>query len=195
MGFLKKLGQRLTVPKADADLQLSEEYVVVGDCLEGTITVTPHETIDADEVRCEIDCVETARVLRTDYDPVAKRMVTRQVTETRTIFQANPVCCSATQLINGVSKSFKLSCNIPIGARPSLTSINDNIEWKIKGVVAVNDRPDLTTRTIQLQVIPESQRPKAQAPKIRLFNCEYCETAMPETILACPNCGARRKAA
>ncbi|XHH10156.1 MAG: hypothetical protein ACFCUE_05880 [Candidatus Bathyarchaeia archaeon] len=184
----------MTTPKADADLQLSEPYVVIGDCLEGTLTVNPHETIDADEVRCEIDCIETARVLRTDFDPVAKRMVTRQVTETRTIFQANPVCNPATQLINGVSRTFKLSVNIPVGSRPSLTSINDNIEWKIKGVVAVNDRPDLTTRTLQLQVISESQRPQNQVPKVRLVNCEYCQTAMPETVLACPNCGARRKA-
>ncbi len=194
MGFLKKFSNRLTTPKADADLQLSEPYVVIGDCLEGTLTVNPHETIDADEVRCEIDCIETARVLRTDFDPVAKRMVTRQVTETRTIFQANPVCNPATQLINGVSRTFKLSVNIPVGSRPSLTSINDNIEWKIKGVVAVNDRPDLTTRTLQLQVISESQRPQNQVPKVRLVNCEYCQTAMPETVLACPNCGARRKA-
>ncbi|MGD6932670.1 MAG: hypothetical protein ACQCN5_00500 [Candidatus Bathyarchaeia archaeon] len=194
MDFLKKLGSHLTAPKADANLVLSEQFVVIGDCLEGTLTVLPHETIDADEVRCELDCIETARVMRTDYDPAAKRMVTRMVTETRKLYEVNPVCCPSTQLVNGVSRSFKLSVNIPIGSRPTFSSVNDNVEWQIKGVVAVHGRPDLTTDTIKLMVIPESQRPQNQAPKIRLVNCEYCESAMPETILACPNCGARRKA-
>jgi hypothetical protein len=81
-----------------------------------------------------------------------------------------------------------------MGSRPTFSSINDNIVWEIKGVVAVHGRPDLTTRTIQFQVVPESQRPQNQAPKIRLVNCEYCQAAMPETTLACPNCGAKRKA-
>jgi hypothetical protein len=194
LGFLKKLGNRLTTPKADANLQLCELYVVLGDNLEGTLTVKPHETIEADEIRCEIDCIETAQVIRNEYDPTIKRMVARQVIETRTIFQANPACSPAIQLINGVCRSFKLCASIPVGSRPSFTSINDNVEWQIKGVIAVHGRPDLTTGTIQFQVIPESQRPANQAPKIRLVNCEYCQTAMPETTLACTNCGAKRKA-
>ncbi len=194
MGFLKKLGEHLTAPKADANLQLLEQFVVIGDNLEGTFTVMPHETIDTDEVRCELNCIETAQVLRNEYDPVAKRMVARMVTETRTLYQANAICSPATQLINGVSRSFKLSTNIPFGSRPTFASINDNVEWQIKGVVAVHGRPDLTTPTIQFQVIPASERPANQAPKIRLVNCEYCQAAMPETTLACPNCGARRKA-
>jgi hypothetical protein len=194
LDFLKKLGSHLTAPKADVNLQLCDQYVVLGDNLEGTLIVTPHETIDADEVRCELNCTETAQVLRNEYDPVAKRMVARMVTETRTLYQANAICCPATQLVNGVSRSFKLSANIPVGLRPTYMSINDNVEWQIKGVVAVHGRPDLTTGTIQFQVIPESQRPANQAPKIRLVNCEYCQTAMPETTLACTNCGAKRKA-
>jgi hypothetical protein len=195
LNFLKKLESHLTAPKADANLQLLEQYAVLGDNLEGTFTVTSHETIDANEVRCELCCVETAQVIRNEYDPIAKRMVARQVTETKTIYQTNALCSPATQLVSGVSRAFKLSTNIPAGSRPTFTSINDNVEWQIKGVIAVHGRPDLTTKTIQFQVIPENQRPQNQAPKIRLVNCEYCQAAMPETILACPNCGARRKAA
>lgn len=194
LGFLKNFSKRLTQPDADANLQLSEQYVVLGDYLEGTLTINPRETIDADEIRCEIKCTETARVLRSYYDAAAKRMVTRMVTETSTLYQANALCSPATQIVNGVGRTFKLSASIPIGSRSSFTSINDNIEWEIKGVVAVHGRPDLTTRTVQFQVVPESQRPQNQAPKIRLINCEYCQAAMPDTTLACPNCGAKRKA-
>ncbi len=194
MGFLKNLGKRLTQPDADANLQLSEQHVILGDNLEGTLTVNPRETIDADEVRCEINCTETAQVIRNFYDPNIKRMVPRQVTETQTLYQANALCSPATQLVNGVGRTFKLSANIPIGSRPSFTSISDNVEWQIKGVIAVHGRPDLTTKTIQFQVVPESQRPQNQAPKIRLINCEYCQAAMPDTTLSCPNCGAKRTA-
>jgi hypothetical protein len=194
LDFLKKFTDHLTVPKADANLQLSEQFVVIGDDLEGTLTVTPHETFDADQVRCELNCTETAKVLRTNYDPAAKRNVTRMVTETRKLYQTNAICNPATQLVNGVSRTFKLSVSIPHCSRPTFSSINDNISWEIKGVVAVHGRPDVVSKTIQFQVIPESQRPTNQLPKIKLINCEYCQAGMPESSLACPNCGAKRKA-
>ncbi len=194
MGFLKKLQGHLVAPKADVNLQLTEQYAVLGDNLEGTLTVLPHETIDADEVRCELNCAETAQVMRTEYDPVIKSMVARQVTENRILYQTKPACNPATQLVNGIARNFKFSINIPAGARPTYMSTNDNVRWEIKGVIAVHGRPDVTTETIEFQVIPESQRPTNQTPRIRLVTCEYCQAAMPETTLICPNCGARRKA-
>jgi hypothetical protein len=145
-------------------------------------------------VRCELNCTETAEVIRDVYDPNLKRMVPRHVTENRVLYQTHAICSPPTQLVPEVSRSFKVSVNIPAGARPTFMSAVDNVEWQIKGVVAVHGRPDVTTNTLQFQVIPESQRPVNQAPKIRLINCEYCQTAMPETTLVCPNCGARRKA-
>lgn len=193
MGFLKKFSQHLVAPKAETTLNLFNEYVVLGDNLEGTFTVISNETFDADEVRCELDCTETTQVLRSIYDPTLKRMVTRQVTENRILYQVNPVCNPATQIVTGVRREFRFNINLPAGGRPTLMSANDEVRWEIKGVVAVHGRPDLTTEIIQFQVIPESQRPANQAPKVRLITCEYCQTAMPETDLACPNCGARRK--
>jgi hypothetical protein len=194
MSFLKKLGNHLVAPKATVNLILSDQYAVLGDNLEGTLTVTAHETIDAEEIRCELNCTETVQVSRTDYDPTLKRPVTRQFTENRVLYQANAVCNPATQLVPEVTRSFKFSSVIPAGARPTFMSAIDNVEWQIKGVVAVHGRPDVTTETLQFHVIPESQRPVNQTPKIRLVPCEYCQTLMPETTLACPNCGARRKA-
>jgi hypothetical protein len=194
MDFLKKISQHVTAPKADVNLQLLDQYAVLGDNLEGTFTVTAHETIDAEEVRCELNCTEEAVVTRTEYDPALKMMVTRHVTENRILYQTHAIASPATQLIPEVTRSFKVTINIPAGARPTFMSTNDTVQWQIKGVVAVHGRPDVTTNTLQFQVIAESQRPQNQQPKIRLVNCEYCQTAMPETTLVCPNCGARRKA-
>ena len=194
MGFLKKFEEHLVAPKADISLQLSDQYGVLGDNLEGTLTVSPHEGIKAEEIRCEIKCIETTQVMKTEYDPAIKSMVTRQVTENRILYQAKPACSPATELANGVSRSFKFSLNIPAGSRPTYMSTSDVVQWEIKGVVAVHGRPDLTTKEMQFQVITQSQRPANEPPKLRLVACQYCQSEMPENTLACPNCGARRTA-
>ena len=192
MGFLRKLEGHLVAPKADLNLRFDDAYVALGDNLEGTLIVTPHEFIEAEEVRCEINCVETAQVWRTEYDPAIKREVTHQVTETRVLYSAKPVCSQAVQLANGVPKDFKFSIGIPVGARPTFVGVGDTVEWKVKGVVAVHGRPDVTTKEQVLQVILPSQKPQNQPPKVKLVACEYCQSAMPETTLVCPNCGAKR---
>jgi len=192
MGFLKKFENHLIAPKADINLQFTDQYAVVGDNFEGTLAVTPHEDIQAEEIRCEIKCTETAQVIRNVYDPACKCMVARQETEVRVLYQAKPPCNPAIGLSNGGSHSFKFSIPIPAGARPTYESVNDNIKWEIKGVIAVHGRPDVTTKELILQVIPQGARPANQPPKIRLVNCQYCQGAMPEDAITCPNCGARR---
>jgi RNA polymerase subunit RPABC4/transcription elongation factor Spt4 len=192
MGFLKKFENRLVAPKADLNLQLDANYAVLGEALEGALVVSPHEDIEAEEIRCELNCTETAQVLRMEYDPTIKRTVPRQVTETRTLYSAKPACNPATQLINGVTKQFRFSINIPIGARATFQSVNDMVEWKIKGVIAVHGRPDVTTKAQSFVVILQSEKPANESAKVRLVACEYCKAAMPETVLECPNCGAHR---
>ena len=194
MGFLKNLEGHFVAPKAEANLQLNESYVVLGDNLEGTFTVSPREDIMANEVRCELNCTETAQVIRNEYDPALKTMVARQVTERKVLYSARPSCSPALELINGITKAFKFSVNIPGGARPTFMAANDSVVWEIKGVVAVKGRPDVVSREIAFQVVPESQRPANQAPKVRLVACLYCQSEMPEDMLACPNCGARKTA-
>ena len=163
MGFLKKFENHLVAPKADLSLQLDVSYVALGDNLEGMLVVSPHEDIAAEEVRCEVNCVETAQVLKTEYDTAVKGMVTRQVTQTKVLFSAKPACNPAIQLISGVTKQFKFSFGIPAGARPTFQSIGDMVEWKIKGVVAVHGRPDVTTKEQTFGVILPSQKPANRA--------------------------------
>jgi hypothetical protein len=193
MGILKKFQNRFVAPNVELNLQLNASYAVLGDTLDGALIVSPRETVDVTEIRCEISCVETAQVIRNEYDPTIKTMVARQVTETRVLYSAKPPCNPATQLINGLTKEFKFSLSIPAGARPTFQSIGDSVEWKIKGVVAIDDRPDVTTNEQSFTVILQSQRPVNEPPKVRLIECPYCQAAMPETALVCQNCGAKRK--
>ena len=108
MSFLKKFSNHLVAPKATVNLQLNDQFAVLGDNLEGTLTVTAHETIDAEEIRCELNCTETVQVSRTEYDPTLKRPVTRQFTENRVLYQANAVCNPATQLVPEVTKKLQV---------------------------------------------------------------------------------------
>jgi len=192
MNFLKKFEDHLIAPKADLNLQLSDSYVVLGENLEGTLSVLPHEDIIAEEVRCEVRCLETAQVWKTEYDPALKREVNRQVTEQRVLYSAKPACSPAVQLANGTRKEFKYSVNIPAGERPTFQSVTDTVTWQVKGVVAVKGRPDVTTKELLVEVILPSQRPANEPPKAKLVACLYCQALMPENVLACPNCGARR---
>ena len=194
MSFFRKLENHLVAPKAELNLQLDNSYVVLGDDLEGNLTVLPHEDIQAEEIRCEINCTETAQVVRTEYDPALKRPVERQFTERRILFSAKPACSSAIQLSNGSKKDFKFKINVPAGARQTFQSLGDSVVWEIKGVIAVHGRPDVTTKETAFQVVLQSQRPANEPAKIRLVSCQYCQAEMPESILVCPNCGARRTA-
>ena len=191
MSFLKKFENHLVAPKADLNLQLSDSYVALGENLEGSLVVSPGETIAVEEIRCEIKCVETAQVIKNEYDPTLKTVVPRQVTEARVLFFAKPPCSPATQLISGVPKEFKFSINIPPNLRQTYQSIGDVVEWKIKGVIAFHGRPDVTTKELPVQVILPSQKPANEPTKVKLVACDYCKAAMPESVLVCPNCGAR----
>ena len=192
MGFFKKIEDHLVAPKAETNLQLDDPYVVLGDNLEGTFTVSPHEDIQATEIRCEIKCTETSKTMRMQYNAAMKTTVAAPVTEKKTLYEAKPPCNPATELVNGITKAFRFSINIPAGARPTFMSTDDSVVWEIKGVVAVHGRPDVTTKEQVIQVIPQSERPASEPPKMRLVQCQYCQAEMPEGALACPNCGAKR---
>jgi len=194
MSFFKKFENHLVAPKADVNLTITDSCAVLGDTVDGTFTVTPHEDIVAEEIRCEIRCDEAVQVNRTEYDPVCKCMVNRQVTENRVLYQAKPSCGQPATLANGVTKTYQVSVPLPPAGRPTFVSAYDNVRWLIKGVVAVHGRPDVTTKEVPLQVIPQSERPANQPAKVRLVNCQYCQAAMPEDVLVCPNCGAHRTA-
>jgi len=92
-------------------------------------------------------------------------------------------------------KSF--SVNIPAGGRESYDSVDGGVTWSIKGVIAIDGRPDVTTETMELQVVRPAAAPtvvKEIVKEVVMIPCEYCGTLMPQTATACPNCGATRKA-
>jgi sporulation-control protein spo0M len=196
MSFFKKFTNKFSAPNANVQLKLGQYNVVLGENVEGTLTVSSMEDFDATEVRCEISCVEQARVIREEYDPQLRRMLPREVQDSSVLFAAKPVLSGPTHLANGETRDFPLSVNVPAGGRATVQGMDRSVTWSVKGVVAVDGRPDVVSKTAELQVVqPSAQavvKEKEVVRQVVMIPCKYCGTLMDQLVTVCPNCGAKR---
>jgi hypothetical protein len=198
MGFFKKFTNRLTAPEASVQLVLSNYSVSLGENLQGNLSVASKEDFETTEVRCELACTEQAKVIREVYDAALKRSIPRVVDESVVIYCAKPTLSGPTHFTNGENRSIPINFNIPAGARPTYTGVNQRITWTIKGVLAIDGRPDRTTETCEIQVLAQTVQTQAvtlQKEVIRtvvMIPCRYCQGLMDQTLTVCPNCGAKR---
>ena len=196
MSFFKKFTNKFTAPNANVQLKLNQYSVTLGENVEGTLTVSSTDDFDATEVRCEISCVEQARVIRQEYDPQLRRMLPREVQESSVLFSAKPVLSGPVHLANGETRDFTVSVNIPAGGRATVQGMDRSVTWSIKGVVAVDGRPDVTSKVASLQVVQPSAQPvikeKEIVHQVVMIPCKYCGMLMAQLVTVCPNCGAKR---
>ena len=191
MSFFK----RLKKPKATVALTIPKSTLELGEDLKGAITVSSQEEFDATEVRAELRCVEKRRRERWEYDEERDREVRHVYWDKATLHSADPKASGELHLIPGLKKTFPIRVDIPAGGRESFDGLDSNVTWTIKGVVAIKGRPDVTSKTIELQVIRPAVVPTAAREKeVVMVPCEYCGTLMPQTSSFCPNCGATRRA-
>jgi hypothetical protein len=198
MGFLKKFTNKLTAPDASVQLRFTNYSVSLGDNLQGTLNVNSKEDFQTTEVRCEIACVEQAKVIRQVYDPGLKRSIPQVVDESVVIYSAKPALSGPSNFVNGEVRGIPVNINIPAGARATYAGVDSRVTWTIKGVLAVDGRPDRTTETCEIQVIAPTVQVQAapvQREVIRtivMIPCKYCQGLMDQTLTVCPNCGAKR---
>lgn len=197
MGFFKKFTNKLTAPEATVQLRFSNYSVALGENLQGTLNVTSKEDFEATEVRCEIACVEQAKVIREVYDAALKRSIPQVVDESVIIYSSKPALSGPTHFTNGENRGFPINMNIPAGAKPTYTGVDRRVTWTIKGVLAVDGRPDKTTETSEIQVITPTVQSQATVQRevirtVVMIPCKYCQGLMDQTLTVCPNCGAKR---
>ena len=206
MGFLKKLTDRVTKPKATISLKLNKNAYALGETLEGTLNVSSEEEIDATEIRAELRCEERRKTMK--YETETKtypdgrretRPVWREVWETATIFSANPQGSGPMHISARYKGELPFSTSIPTGGQPSYSSMDRSIEWNIKGVIGIKGRPDTTSSTFPIQVTVAPVSPTVVTEKIVereviMIPCKYCGTLFAQTMTSCPNCGAKRTA-
>jgi hypothetical protein len=197
MGFFKKFTNKLTAPEASVQLSFSNYSVTLGDNLQGTLNVASKEDFETTEVRCEITCFEQSKVIKQVYDAALKRSIPQVVDESVVIYSAKPALSGPTHFVNGENRGFPINMNIPAGAKPSYTGLDRRVTWTIKGVLAVDGRPDRTTETSEIQVIAPTVQAQASVQKeviktVVMIPCRYCQSLMDQTLTVCPNCGAKR---
>jgi hypothetical protein len=199
MGFFKKFTNKLTAPDAAVHLRFDSYSVALGNNLQGTLNITSKEDFETTGVRCEINCVERAKVIKHVYDPALKRSIPRVVEESSVIYNAQPNLSGPTHFSNGEVRALPVNINIPQGSRPTYVGVDRNVTWTIKGVLAVDGRPDKTTDNCEIQVLMPAPTIQSQVPvqkeiirTIVMIPCKYCQGLMDQTLTACPNCGAKR---
>ena len=188
MGFFK----RFRKPKATVLLTLPKTTLELGEALDATISVSSREEFDATQIRVELKCIEKKRRERWVYDRGLRHERREVYWDTAILHSAAPKATGKLHLVPGFRKTFHMKFGVPAGGRESFDGLDGNVTWNVKGVIAVDGRPDVTGQTIELQVIGLSQsKPKEQ--KVTMKPCEYCGTVMLKTASYCPNCGAPQK--
>ena len=189
MGFLS----RFKTPKATVTLKTQSDHAELGGNLEGIITVVAREEFDATEIRAEIRCIEKRRKEKWVYNKQLKQNIRHVYWDQVTLHSSDPIANGQIHIIPGFRKDFPIVLCIPIAGRESFDGIDANVTWFVKGVVAVDDRPDITSQTKEVQVIRASALSKHQEKEIAMIPCVYCESLMLQTASFCPKCGAPRK--
>ena len=189
MGFLS----RFRTPKATVSLKTQTDHTVLGEDLKGIISVVSKEEFDATEIRAELRCIEKRRKERWVYNKQLKRNIRQVYWDRATLHSSDPKASGQIHVVPGFKKDFPLVLSIPIAGRESSDGMDANVTWFVKGVVAVDDRPDVTSQTMEVQVVRPSTVSKTQEKEIVMVPCVYCECLMKQTASFCPKCGAPRK--
>lgn len=187
LGFFKMFKK----PKTEVKLELVKKTMTLGASTSGTIIISAKEEFDATEVRAELRCIEKIRRERWVYNERLRRNVRHVYWDSATLLSDDLVASGQLHIVPGFKKTFPLKVNIPASGRETLDGIDSNVSWFIKGVVGVDDRPDATSDTIELQVIRAASLPAKE--EVEMVPCEYCRSLMPSTSSSCPICGAPRK--
>ena len=134
---------------------------------------------------------EKRRRERWVYNQRLRRNIRHVYWDSATLLSEDLKTSGPLHIIPGFKKTFPIKLNIPVGGRETLDSIDANVSWFIKGVVGVDDRPDPTSETIELQVFRAATTVIKE--EVEMVPCEYCKALMPANSSSCPICGAPRK--
>jgi len=178
-------------PKTAVKLELKKKSLSLGSNTVVTITIASKEEFDATEIRAELRCIERVRRERWIYNEQLRRDVRHVYWESVTLLSDDLKASGSMHIVPGFTKKFEIKVNIPASCRETLDGIDRNVSWFIKGVVAVDGRPDAVSETIELQVFLSSTTVIKE--DVEMVPCEYCKALIPVTSSACPICGAPRK--
>jgi hypothetical protein len=187
LGFFKMFRK----PKTKITFKITKPTIALGATMDGIITISAKEEYDATEIRAELRCIEKRRRERWVYNQRLRRNIRHEYWETATLHAEDLKASGSIHIVPGFKKTFPVKINIPAGGRETRDGMDSNVSWFIKAVVGVDDRPDATSDTIELQVVKAAALSAKE--EVEMVPCEYCKSLMPANLSSCPFCGAPRK--
>lgn len=143
---------RFKAPKGTVSVTLDKGEYSLREPLTGKINVSTAEDFDIDEVRVEILVNEFTRASQSQNVGGTTRSVTAE--QNNEIHKGKTTVAGRMHASNGLNQDFPFSINLPSGIPPTYRGRNANNSWKIKGVLAVKGRPDVTGHEMEIQVTP-----------------------------------------
>jgi hypothetical protein len=143
---------RFKAPKGTVSVTLDKGEYSLREPLAGKINVSATEDFDIDEVRLEIWVNEFTRASQSQNVGGTMQNVTAQ--QDNTIHKGKTTVAGGMHASNGLNQDLPFSINLPSGVPPTYRGRNANNSWKIKGVIAVKGRPDVTGHEMEIQVNP-----------------------------------------
>ncbi len=148
MGFL----DRLKTPKATISISMDKNEFNMREPMTGAFNVSASEGFDVDEIRMEMWVDEFTRASGNVRVGSSTEHVT--VEQTNKLHSGKVAISGRMQITDGFNKDFPFSINLPPGVPPSYRGRNATNTWKMKGVIAVKGRPDITSHDMEVQVTP-----------------------------------------
>jgi len=118
--------------------------------LTGRLNVTAAEDFDIDEIRLEIEVIEWTKATQNINIGGTTKSVTAE--QNSKVHDGKVTLQGRMHLNGGFNKDFPFSMNMPTGVPPTYRGRNARNTWKIKGVIAVKGRLDITGHPMELQV-------------------------------------------
>ena len=204
MGFFKRIREAVTKPKANVSLRFNKNSYVLGENLEGVLSVTSEEEVDVSEVRAELEATEKRKKgkyeTETNTLPDGKqetKQVWKEYWESATFYAVKPQISGPVHLATGNTRDFSFSLVIPASGQPSFMGMDGSVTWSLRAVIGIGGRPDIVPPTFDVQVLKVPEAPtivkeKLVEREVVMIPCRYCGALMLQTALFCPHCGAKR---
>lgn len=143
---------RFKAPKGTVSVTLDKGEYSLREPLTGKVSVSAAEEFDIDEVRLELWVNEFTRASQSMDVGGTTRTVTAE--QDNTIHSGKTAVAGRMHAFSGFSQAFPFSINLPPGIPPTYRGRNANNTWKVKGVLAVKGRPDVTSHEMEIKINP-----------------------------------------
>ncbi len=184
-------------PKVKIDLTAQKTQYVLGEKIAGDFKIVSDEEFDVTQAIVWLTCKEDIKKSRTIGNQYGIQQ--SEYWDSGVTYSTSCVLFGAVHIPMGFRAAYPYSLAIASAAKETIYSVDHYVKWFLCGALELRSRPKIQTTVYEVQVgRPQINQGsnivmKEVEREIVLIPCSYCNSLMPQTVLFCPNCGARRK--